>query len=191
MKALFEFANKVASISEEEFEYIKPHLEPKKHKANTIICDIGDDAKHLYFIKSGVVRTSIISDSGKIFTRALYSENEFFGPLSSMIKGEKSTFVYEALTDCELVRSEHMEVQKLYGKHPKLMRFELKVLANVYIKMEKTIINLGTKNAKERYQKLLVRFRGIENLIPQYQIASYLGITPIQLSRIRKSLSDQ
>jgi len=191
MNTFYQFANKIASITEEEFEHFKPHLAPTSYKANTVVCNIGDEAKYLYFIKSGVVRTSTISDNGKVFTRALYSENEFFGPLSSMIKGEKSSFIYEALTDCELVRSEHMEVQKLYKEHPKLMRFELKVLANVYIKMEKTIINLGTKNAKERYQKLLVRFKGIENLIPQYQIASYLGITPIQLSRIRKVISDQ
>lgn len=190
MKALYQFANNLASISEEAFELITPFLTPINYDENTIICDIGDDAKYLYFIKSGVVRTSTISDSGKTFTRALYSENEFFGPLSNIIKNERSSFIYEALTDCQLIRSEHKKVQELYEKHPELMRFELKVFEHVYVKMEKTIINLGTKNAKERYQKLLIRFKGIENLIPQYQIASYLGITPIQLSRIRKSISE-
>ncbi len=64
----------------------------------------------------------------------------------------------------------------------------IKILQHLYDDLQKTIINLGTLNAKERYLKLLKRISGIEDLIPQYQIASFLGITPIQLSRIRKSI---
>jgi len=65
MNTFYQFANKLASISEEEFEHFKPHLDPKNFKANTIICNIGDEAKYLYFIKSGVVRTSTIRDNAK------------------------------------------------------------------------------------------------------------------------------
>ena len=71
------------------------------------------------------------------------------------------------------------------------MKFEIKMLEHAYIKLEKTVISLGTKDAKERYLSLLNRLTGIEDLIPQYQIASYLGITPIQLSRIRKGLKEK
>ena len=68
------------------------------------------------------------------------------------------------------------------------MRFNHKMLQLYYISLEKKVIELGTKTAKERYINLKGKFGNIENLIPQYHIASLLGITPIQLSRIRKDL---
>lgn len=190
MEVLYQFSNKLTPISREAFNLVAPHLTHYKCKANTILCNVGDEAKYVYFIVSGIVRTSVTTEKGKVFTRELYTDNQFCGPVSDLIKNEPSSYIYETLTDCEIIRSEHKEVKKLYDKFPELMRFEIKILEHVYIKMEKTIISLGTKDAKERYLDLLERFKGVENLIPQYQIASYLGVTPIQLSRIRKGLKD-
>ena len=137
------------------------------------------------------MRTTTETKKGKIFAREIYTDNQFCGPMSDMIKNRPSSYTYETLTDCEIIRSEHKEVQKLYDLHPELMRFEIKMLEYAYIKLEKTVISLGTKDAKERYLNFLDRLKGIEELIPQYQIASYLGITPIQLSRIRKGLKQE
>lgn len=191
MEVLYQFSNKVTPISREAFTIVSPHLKHFTCKANTVLCNVGDEAKYVFFIVSGVVRTSTETNKGKVFTRELYTDNQFCGPMSDIINKTPSSYIYETLTDCEIIRSEHKEVQKLYGKHPELMNFEIKMLQHVYVKLEKTIISLGTKDAKERYLNLLDRHEGIEKLIPQYQIASYLGITPIQLSRIRKGLKNQ
>jgi len=190
MEALFNFANRITPVSRETFELIKPHLKHISVKANTILCDVNDEADNLFFIISGVARTSAISENGKTFTRTLHTANQFLGPYSNLIKNEKSNLVYETLTDCEIIRSSHKDVLKNFGHLPEMMQFEIKILQHLYNDMQKTIISLGTLNAKERYIKLLKRIVGIEELIPQYQIASYLGITPIQLSRIRKSISE-
>lgn len=191
MEALFNYANKITPVSRETFELIKPHLTSLSVKANTILCNAGDEPSNLFFIISGVARTSTVSENGKIFTRSLHTSDQFLGPYSNLIKNEKSTLVYEALTDCEIIQSSHKDILKKFGHLPEMMLFEIKMLQHLYCDMEKTIISLGTLNAKERYLKLLKRFSGIEELIPQYQIASYLGVTPIQLSRIRKSISNQ
>lgn len=191
MEVLYQFSNSITPISREAFALVSPHLKHFKCKANTILCDVGDKSKYVFFIVSGIVRTSTETKKGKVFTRELYTSNQFCGPMSDMIKDAPSSYLYETLTDCEIIRSEHKEVQKLYDTHPELMRFEIKMLEHAYIKLEKTIISLGTNDAKERYLNLLDRLKGIEKLIPQYQIASYLGITPIQLSRIRKGLKQE
>lgn len=191
MEVLYKFSNSITPISREVFNIVAPHLTHFKCDANTILCNVGDEAKYVYFIVSGIVRTSVTTDKGKIFTRELYTNNQFCGPVSDLIKNKPSSYIYETLTDCEIIRSEHKEVKKLYEQYPELMRFEIKMLEHVYMKMEKTIISLGTKDAKERYLNLLERHKDLENLIPQYQIASYLGITPIQLSRIRKRLKEE
>ncbi len=190
MEELYQFANKLTPISRETFSEVSPYLKQYKCKANTILCNVGDEAKYVYFIISGIIRTSVTTDKGKIFTRELYRDNQFCGPMSDIILDKPSSYIYETLTDCEIIRSNHKEVRKLYNSNPELMKFEIKILEDVYVKMEKTIINLGTKDAKERYLNLLERFKDLESLIPQYQIASYLGVTPIQLSRIRKGLKD-
>lgn len=191
MEVLYQFSNKITPISREAFALVSPYLKHFKCEANTVLCNVGEESKYVFFIVSGIVRTSTETEKGKIFTRELYTNNQFCGPMSDMIKNKPSSYLYETLTDCEIIRSEHKEVQKLYDEHPDLMRFEIKMLEFTYIKMEKTIISLGTKDAKERYLSLLNRIEGIEYLIPQYQIASYLGITPIQLSRIRKGLKEK
>jgi len=190
MEALFNFANKLTSISKDTFEQIKPYLKYKSVKTNTILCNVGDEADTLFFIISGIARTSTVSENGKTFTRSLHTANQFLGPYANLINNEKSKLIYETLTDCEIIQSAHKEVIKKFGHLPEMMQFEIKMLQKLHINMEKTIISLGTLNAKERYLKLLIRYDKIEELIPQYQIASYLGITPIQLSRIRKSIAE-
>jgi CRP-like cAMP-binding protein len=192
MEALYQFSNKLTPISRETFKLVSPFLKHFKCEANTILCNVGDEAKYVYFIVSGIVRTSVTTEKGKIFTRELYTNNQFCGPMSDMIQDKPSSYIYETLTDCEVIRSEHKEIQNIYQAtlNHQLMLFEIKIHEILYISMEKTIINLGTKDAKERYLSFLERFVGIEKLVPQYQIASYLGITPIQLSRIRKGLRE-
>lgn len=188
MEILYQFSNSITPISREAFELVSPYLKHFKCKANTVLCNVGDDSKYVFFIVSGIVRTSTETKKGKVFTREIYTDNQFCGPMSDLIQNKPSSYLYQTLTDCEIIRSEHKEVRKLYDLHPDLMRFEIKMFESAYIKMESTIISLGTKDAKGRYLNFLNRFEGIEELIPQYQIASYLGITPIQMSRIRKGL---
>jgi CRP-like cAMP-binding protein len=189
MEALYNFANSLTPLSDETFKLLKPYFNRLTLKSNTVLCNTGDDAHNLYFILSGVARTSAIMDNDKIFTRTIHTANQFLGPYSNLINNEKSNLAYETLTDCEIIEINHKNILKHFGHLPEMMQLEIKILQNLYEDLQKTIISLGTLNAKERYLKLLKRINGIEELIPQYQIASYLGITPIQLSRIRKSLT--
>ncbi len=188
MEILYNFVNTLTPISANTFKLLKPYLSKLNVKANTVLCNTNEEANNIYFLISGVARTSSKIDDNKVFTRTLHTPNQFFGPYYSIVNNENSNLIYETLTDCEIIVINQKDIFQQFSDLPEMMKLEIKILQYLYNDLQKTVISLGTLNAKERYLKLLKRIEGIEELIPQYQIASYLGITPIQLSRIRKSL---
>lgn len=188
MNYLYEYANLHTTLSRESFELATQHLKEKRYDAKTILCNIGEEPKYGYFIKSGIIRAYTVNEKGKEFTKSLFSEFQFAGPLSALIQNRTSNLVYETLTECEVIEGDYKKVRALYDEHLDLMLFGHKMLELYYIGLENKVVELATKTAKERYVNLKKRFENLENLIPQYQIASILGITPIQLSRIRKDL---
>lgn len=158
---------------------------PKKH----LLCAQGSAPEYFYFIKKGVTRAYITSNTGSEYNKALFVDDMFFGPLSAMIKGDNSKVAYETLTNCELVEINIKEFMNLVEQSDSINRLYRKVLEVVFLKLETRDIEMVTLNATERYEKLQKRIPGIDNLISQYHIASNLGITSIQLSRIRKKLA--
>lgn len=188
MENLYEFANNYSGLTKESFNLAKKHLSEKSFKAGEIICGLDDEPRYGYFIKSGIIRAYVINKKGKEFTKSLFSEFQFAGPLSALLENRKSELIYEALTDCEVIQGDYIELRPLFDKNIELMQFSHKMLEFYFISLENKVIELGALTATERYLNLKKRFSTIENLIPQYQIASILGITPIQLSRIRKEI---
>lgn len=188
MDNLYQYAHNYSGLTRESFELAKEHLSEVTFKAKEIICDQKSEPRYGYFIKSGIIRAYTVNEKGKEFTNSLFSAFQFAGPLSALIENRKSELIYEALTDCEVIQGDYVEMRKLFDENIDLMRFSHKMLQFYFIGLENKVIDLGSLTATERYLNLKERFHDIENLIPQYQVASILGITPIQLSRIRKEL---
>lgn len=188
MDYLYEYANSYSKLTKKSFDLAKVHLSEKKFNTKEILCGIEDQPRYGYFIKSGIIRAYTINEKGKEFTKSLFSEFQFAGPLSALLENRKSELIYEALTDCEVIQGDYIQLRKLFDENIELMKFHHKMLQFYFIGLENKVIELGALTATERYLNLKKRFTNIENLIPQYQIASILGITPIQLSRIRKEL---
>lgn len=188
MDYLYEYAQTYSGLTRESFDLVKQHLSEVSFNAKDILCDLKTKPKHGYFIKSGIIRAYTVNAKGKEFTKSLFSAFQFAGPLSALIEDRKSELIYEALTDCEVIQGDYLEIRKLFDQNIELMRFSHKMLQYYFIGLENKVIDLGSLSATDRYLNLKERFNDIENLIPQYQIASILGITPIQLSRIRKEL---
>lgn len=112
------------------------------------------------------------------------------GSLTGLIKKEPSELIYEALTDCKVYEINYNKFIKLSQTKIEICQLHIKILESVFIKYEVRQLELISLNATERYKKLRSDIPNIDKLIPQYQIASYLSITAVQLSRIRKKLND-
>ena len=181
------FVSNFHTISENSFKEFKNLIEEKELKKDHILVNLGDIPFNFYIIKSGVIRSYIIDKNGKEHTKTIYTPISTTGNLTALIKNEPSNLIYECLTNCDVLECNYNDFNDLALKHHDLTIFHYKVLERIYIREEEKILDLSMLNATQRYEKLKKKTPGIDNLINQYHIASYLNITPVQLSRVRKN----
>ncbi|MCR8668133.1 Crp/Fnr family transcriptional regulator [Aestuariibaculum sp. M13] len=181
-----EILNSFSNISNETFEELLKVSELKTLKPGTQLVKINEIPNKVYLLLSGVVRCYICTESGKEFNKSFYLSNSFFGSLTALMKNEPSQFVFETLTDCEIHEVDFKKVMELAETNLSVSKLYNKVLQSFYVLYEKRLVDLISLEAKDRYVELQKQIPDVDKIIPQYHIASYLGITPVQLSRIRK-----
>lgn len=142
----------------------------------------------VYLLISGVIRAYITTELGKDYNKRIYSQISFGGALTSLIKKEPSMITFESLTECDLFEIDYYAAIKLCDELEDASKLYTRILEKAFIAYEDRNIDLMTLDGTQRYKKLLKQIPNIEELIPQYQIASYINVTPVQLSRIRKKL---
>ncbi|HIP48437.1 MAG TPA: Crp/Fnr family transcriptional regulator [Lutibacter sp.] len=108
--------------------------------------------------------------------------------LSALIQNKKANLALECLTDCTLIEVNWESFMELAKTNPEIGIFYRKVLEERFVRFELSNIQLATMTATERYVELRKRCPDIEKQVSQLNIASFIGITPVQLSRIRKKL---
>ena len=142
-----------------------------------------------FIIKKGIVRSFYLNESGKEYTRSFFIKSQAVGSLKALLRSEPSELYYECLTDCELYKVNYKEFIKLTKKDIHISNLYSRVLEYVYQNFASKIYDLSVLSSTERYIKLRKNIPSIESLVSQYHIASYLNITPVQLSRIRKKIA--
>ncbi|WP_341214552.1 Crp/Fnr family transcriptional regulator [uncultured Wocania sp.] len=185
----FTFLNSISDISEGTFSEIQKITTFKRIKAGTQIVKLDDVPSKAYMIVSGIVRCYLITESGKEFNKSFYLPVSFAASLTALMKRKPSSLVFETLTDCKVYEIDYYKVMGLCETNSKLKTLYTKILEFQYIKYEKRLIDSISLNATERYLQLKKQIPDVDKLISQYHIASYLGITSVQLSRIRKKIS--
>ncbi len=189
MSKNFEFLKSLENISEETFRELQDASKFKKIAAGTQIVKLGDVTTKIYMLVSGSIRCYISTESGKEFNKSFYLPVSFVGSLTALLKRKPSTLVFEALTDCKMYELDYYHLMKLCDEKPNLKSLYTKILESLFVKYERRLVEMISLNATDRYLELLKQNPNIEDSISQYHIASYLGITPVQLSRIRKKIS--
>jgi len=188
MNRYFNFLNEIGNIDEEAFKKLSSLTKYKKITSKTKLTKAGDIPSKVYMLISGIFRAYITLESGKQYNKRLYSPPSFAGALTSMIKDEPSIIVFEALTDCEYFEIDFPGLMNLCNEDININQLYTKVLEHAFIAYEDRNLDLMTLSGTKLYMKLRKQIPNIDELIPQYQIASYLNISPVQLSRIRKTL---
>ncbi|MEL6559981.1 MAG: Crp/Fnr family transcriptional regulator [Bacteroidota bacterium] len=145
----------------------------------------GEYSRNIAFIKSGVLRAYYRDGSGKEYNKTFFTEGNFVGAYSSLITADKNLIDIDCLTDCTLLVTAYRQVTELYDRYPQVERLSRILAEQFFVRKEKREIELVTLQAKDRYVIFQNEHPALEQLIPQYHIASYLGVSPTQLSRIR------
>jgi CRP-like cAMP-binding protein len=171
---------------EEDFKYIIPILQKKSFKKGAIILKKGEICKETYFIVKGLVRSFQILPNGNEKTYALSHENRLFTEHTSFISQTPATDFLEALEDTDVLSFTYDDLMKVYKKSHALESVGRQLSDVNFIAAKKKLMALMNDDAATRYRDFLKTYKDILPRIPQNIIASYLGITPQSLSRLKK-----
>ena len=139
-----------------------------------------------YFLLEGVCRSYLLSPNGNAITITFFTDNSILSPHTTRSQKDFSLLNFEALTDIKLASFNAKEFGKLMVNNIEIREFGNSVLRKELSQKVDKEIGLVSLAAKERLQKLREQFPMLENLVPRSVIASYLGITNVSLSRLRK-----
>ncbi|WP_157831515.1 Crp/Fnr family transcriptional regulator [Confluentibacter flavum] len=188
MNNIISFFNQFSDFSEETFIELQNIAKFKKIDAGTQIVKFGEVPSKVYLLVSGVIRCYLSTESGKEFNKSFYLPINVMASLTALKNKSESIFTFEALLDCEIYEVDYTKLMNLCEKNHGLSKLYTSVLEDVYTKYENRLVELISLDARERYLELRKQIPEVDDLIPQYHIASYLGITAVQLSRIRKKM---
>jgi len=145
----------------------------------------GEHVKNIGFLNSGIVRIFYLDENGNEWNKAFLEKNSFL--LSNINLEEKAEVYFEAITSCEILITPISFFVDGLKEYPELNKVYQYQLGKLFKRKSEREIDLLKLTAKDRYLKFKENFPHLLKIIPQYHIASYLGITPTQLSRIKLS----
>lgn len=182
---LYRVMNAISPIPIADWEKGCSMLRVKSFPAHQVIFNNGEVFNYILFLSKGLVRTYYIAEDGRDTTFQLSEENNFAVDYSSFITRQPSKLTCETLEDSEIVLIPYLELQRLYECSPAFTQFGKVIAEWAFIRTYDRALSLLTESAQVRYDQLVKERPSLINRIPQYYLASYLGITPQSLSRIR------
>jgi len=185
---LRQFFERAIPITDEQFEMVKKLFSARKVKKGHLLLHEGDMTKLDIFVASGCLRTYTIDNSGKEHIIQFSIENWWTGDLGVNSSAPAQCFI-EALEDSEILVAESNSIEKLISLVPEMGTFYRTALQKSAAAKNERIVSSLSKTAEERYDDFLKKYPSVIQRVPQHMIASYLGVSPETLSRIRKQRS--
>ena len=185
---LLQYIGSEHNFSQEETEAVKRYFEPVKFSRNTIIEEAGKIAGYLYYIVSGYLRLFYTDQNGNEVTTHINCPPGFFTSYSHFINETISEDYVECITDCELLRITKRDLDNLVRESQTMKDFSISVFQQSIAYNENRSRELSVLNAEERYLKLIKDYPEIIQNVPIQYIASFLGMKPESLSRIRRKI---
>jgi CRP-like cAMP-binding protein len=178
-------------ISDEEFEVISKFFIPKKLRKKQFLLHEGEVCKNIGFVNSGCLREYTIDNKGSEHIIQFAIEDWWISDPNSFLSGLPSTYNIDALEDSKVLLLEKSARDKLLDSCPKMERFFRILIETNFVATQRRITDSLSTSAEERYLKFIKMYPKLIEQVPQNHIASYLGITPQSLSRIRKELTQK
>jgi CRP-like cAMP-binding protein len=175
-------------FSDEEFEKLVSYLTPVTLKKKDFFTVQGDHCRYLAFVNSGCLRAFHTDNKGDEFTLYFAFLNWWTGDKTSFYSDAPSRFSVQALEESEIFRADKFKWEEALSKIPVFEKWYRVKTRKSYEATQQKIIDMQTETGEEKYLKLLKNAPEIVQRIPQHYIASYLGIKPQSLSRIRKNI---
>lgn len=150
----------------------------------------GEVCRDFYFVSSGCFRMYGVDDKGFEHNIQFAAENDWIADISSFYSQKPSQLHIEALESAEVFRINRQDLTGLFLTVPRLNRIFKVMIEHKYIELQNRVLQNFSSTAEQRYVAFLEQYPHLKNRLPNTQIASYLGITPEFLSKIRRDLRD-
>lgn len=176
-------------LNENERRELETRFSERKIKRRGFVLQQGDVCRHFTFIVEGCLKMYAIDQSGKEHNLQFVAESDWITDLNSFYSEKPSGVYIEAIEQTIVLQIKHEDLLYLYTNHHKFDRNFRIILEQKYIELQNRVLQSISSTADERYQSFLEQYPSLSQRLPNTQIASYLGITPEFLSKIRKDLA--
>lgn len=188
MSALRRAMNTYSPLSESSWQALTHACRPQRFGKGDHLVAVGDVPRHFGFLFSGLVRAYAISPEGAEYTKIFFTEGMMPGTMAALLTGEPSKLALQALEDCRLIEIDHAQYRQLLSEHRDLLMYHCRYLeVNWILAKVPRELALAQQTATHRYEALMSEQPDLVQRLSQGQIASYLGVTPTQLSRLRRT----
>ena len=182
---LLDYISAYVSLTLDEIKVLRELTPTKTYKKGEYLLEAGEISKTFFFNASGLVRLYYIVN-GEERTAFFYNEDSFINPYASFRKQEPSTFFLKALKDTDVVLFGYEATEKLLSMAPKFEKLARLIMEQELMVLQEIIETMVTLSPEERYERLITKSPEVFQQFTQSQIASFLGVKPESLSRIKK-----
>lgn len=186
---IYQLINNISELPDETWKLLIKNAQKVTLKKDEYFVQYDEVAKEIGILTEGIVRSFYVTDEGKEYNKTLFAAPNIIGSYVSLITGEPNKLPQQALTDCCITKIAMADIETLSKTHLEVERLRRKIAEHFFVLKEKREVEMALLQAEERYLIFRKEFPTAEQQIPQFQIASYLGISATQLSRIRKKMA--
>lgn len=177
------------ALDERERDFFLALLEPATFKRKKLYLEAGTVCKYSAFVVNGALKSFTVDQDGKEHILSFATKDWWISDMYSLLSQKPAILNIEAIADSEVLMLSRDNHQLLYEKVPKFERFFRILVENSLVANQQRLIDNMSSTAEERYLRFIKKYPTIPSCVPQHNIASYLGITPEFLSKIRARLA--
>lgn len=176
-------------LGSQTWEEIMPYFQEEWLAPGQYFLRENEVARKIAFLEKGVVRAFFINQEGQEYNKQFFVGPASIGGYTSLLTGKPNLIPQQALTECKIFTCDYAAITSRFDQYHDLERLARKMAEYYFLEKEKKELEIVLLDATQRYKIFQNEFPGLEQLIPQYHIASYLGISATQLSRIRHQMA--
>ncbi|MFV0530022.1 MAG: Crp/Fnr family transcriptional regulator [Flavobacteriales bacterium] len=185
IQPLLDYFENVMPLNQNEKQLVSELFKPRLYRKRQYVLQEGDVCSQFNFVVRGCLRMCKIDDSGNTHNLQFATENWWLSNIGSFHERKPSELNIDALEDTMVLQINYDNLCSLYTNAPKFDRIFRVLIENSFVALQKRLLQNISSTAEERYLSFMESYAHLSLRIPQTQIASFLGITPEFLSRLR------
>ena len=186
-----EYLLNTLGVSPLSIEGYRKYIKPLKVEKGQFLLREGEVCRNTFFVEKGLLRLYSISKAGKEHIIQFAPENHLITDRSSLFFGESSDYFIDAIEDSEIISLSPDFHEYMRNNDPETNAKQILLLHNHARQLQKRVNLLLGANAEERYLDFIKVYPNVFRRVPQWMVASFLGITPESLSRVRKEITNK